>query len=712
MTSTISSVKNKNSFLGMMKWSLKKSLPVTVIYSFLLFVLYPMYIIMYRNSVGENKFDYLESLTVIGEFSSFLICIITIITAIFMFSIYHNKRSVDLYASLPVKRHTLFLSRYFSGLLIIIVPLVIFTSLGFLLSFQISSGNAFVTFYRLLANIISIINMYSMLAFFAMLCGGVVDTLVSFGVVNIGVVSCISLVYNLICNLVPGYYDHIIYNFDNFIYMLAFIFSPFMMPFLSSYFADMTYTSEGGKLIYVFDTEGFPNEIKTLVIWFALAVIYFVVAVIIAKKRKNENVQNGFIYSFPKVVIQVIASVAAGVILGNFFTETFGYESTGFTVMLLFMAGALIGSLGAFLIVTLIYNRGLKKFTKSIPAFVGSFVAIAVFYLAISTGLVGASNVPDVDDIQAVALYRDTDGYYTFTDDIDTVISKGNSFEKVDIFIEDENIINNAVNLHQSIVDGLHDEMGTFFNMSSFDWYYADGSDNEPYAIRIDYKLKNGKIISKMYTSGHYNYDNIQDTYNEIVSSDIYKQNAKLVKCTTADEANINSMNIYSYERYTSELPESSELDEYYDEGIYTEYIEDTYTMTQEEEYNDVDLYDSEFTNQVYNSLREEYIADKNVTETLKAYNTEYVEPTSDNAEIYDEVAYFINLEYRTDLGEYAIKKKCAEIGVDYDNSNIDPMESFVVTKDAYPQTWELLNNKFEQDNIDQLYLYPNNRTN
>lgn len=705
MTSTISSAKSKKPLLSMMLWSIRKSLPIAIIYSFLLFVIFPMYIILSRNNSSRSQFDYLDCYEICGMLGSVLICIFTIIIACSMFSIYHNKRSVDLYSSFPIKRHTLFLARYFSGLLLIIVPLIIFMTLGLLASFQITSVNVFITYYRMLAYIISIINMYSMLALFAMLCGGIIDTLISFGVVNIGVASCIYLVVDLISNILPGYYNMSIYVIDRFTRMVFFALCPFSMPFESSVFSGVEY----GYVTYGYrdtlsefiEPESLQIEIKTMVMWLALAIVYFVAAVIIAKKRKNENVQNSFIFSFPKVVIQVIASVAAGIILGYFFAENFLFENDGFKTMLLFMLGALMGSFVSFLIVTIIYNRGAKRFVKSLPAFVGSFAIIAIFYLVISTGLVGVSNVPKVDDIKAVAVFDDCD-YYT-SDEIEVVFSKGTSFEKVNYFIEDKDIINSVVSLHQSIVDGLHDEMGTFFNLDTY-IFYSENEGYEPDTIRIEYELTNGKKVSKVYTSHHYNYSNIIEAYNDIVSSDLYKQNSKLVSCVTADEANVSCIDIYSTPRYTKNSIEGNYIDdsEYiYDEDYY-EYIEEDYT----EDYNSENLYDAEFVNQIYSSLRKEYLADKNYAETLKARYPEYVKPTDNNAEIYDEIVYNINLRYSTHLG-IATEKKIEELGVEYDYCNLDPEENFAITKDSYPKTWELINNYFEQKEIDNLYLYP-----
>lgn len=252
--------------------------------------------------------------------------------------------------------------------------------------------------------------------------------------------------------------------------------------------------------------------------------------------------------------------------------------------------------------------------------------------------------------------------------------------------------------------------MGTFFNFYGyFEVYHADGY--EPYSIKIVYELNNGKKVSKAYSSGSYIYENMLDEYNAVASNDTYKQCYKLAMCSTADEANVMFMDIYPHQRYTNTAPKTLEeysdeySDEYYSDEYYSDenYIEDT----------TFELNDSKVLNSIYISLREEYLADKNIAETLKAGYPQYVEPTDDNFAIYDEVSYTIDIGYSSDLGAYAYEKKLEQFDYNYYDYIVDPNESYTITKETYPKTWELINSYFEQEeDCTALYLYPNNRTN
>ncbi|MEE1125116.1 MAG: hypothetical protein U0L18_04165 [Acutalibacteraceae bacterium] len=671
MTSTISSNNTKKPFLSMLLWSLKKALPITLVYSFLLFVCYPMYIILSRNSYGPERFNYARCQIRLLEIVPLIIGVFTIIIACSMFSVYHKKRSMDLYASLPINKTTLFLAKYVSGLLVIIVPLVVFMSLGLFVSCQVNSINTFVTYFRMLGYVVSIINMYSMLSLLAIICGGKVDTLITFAVINVGVAGCLLTAANLVASIVPGMFNMDVEIYQPFTFMLLFSFAPFAMPYLSGEFSSV-YAGSDGKLVNYVSDEWFVAESKILVIWFVIAVAYLVAGMIMAKKRKNENVQNGFIFEFPKAIIQAVATVSAGVMIGSFLAGNNCTKNDGFKTMLMFMLGALIGSVLAYLIVTLIYNKGIKRFKKGLPAFVGSFVAVVVFYLTISLGWVGVTDVPKVENIKSACVLGENDNRFN-TSLVPVVYSNGNNLEKVDRFIEDKDVIKNTVALHQAIVDGLHEESGTFFNFYN---YYTAGkgateTGYEPYTIRIEYELNNGKKISKTYIHGHFNYDKIKDKYNAIISSELYKQECyKVARYATAEESNVYKINIYT---------------------------------NANNDYEPSDMNDSNAINQVYSTLREEFIADKNHAETLEANY-------SDNELIFSVGVYYSLTESAGDDCniDAIIERDAEKLDIIPGEVDLDPNDTFVITEDTYPKTWALLNSYCNECGTGEIHMFTN----
>ena len=321
-----------------------------------------------------------------------------------------------------------------------------------------------------------------------------------------------------------------------------------------------------------------------------------------------------------------------------------------------------------------------------------------------SSGLVGVASAPKVDSIESVCVLS-SDNDYDFYGEVTPIIhTKGNEFEKTDLFIKDKTVIKNAVELHQAILDGLHEESGAFFNIyNNYSSGVANNTGYEPHTIRIEYNLNNGKRVYQNYVSNNFNYDKIKDKYNAVISSDVYKNNYKLVKCADPVEANISRIDFSSAERYTNVDIRNPET--------YTD-INGNITYEDKEYLEPVDIDDSKAMNQIYSTLREEFIADKNYAETLKAKDCKYVKPTESNSAIYDEIVFNIDITYNEAAKLYPIvDSKAEELGVT-PGYTLDPIESFVITKEAYPKTWELLNSYCVNENTDQVYMFPNELAN
>lgn len=437
------------------------------------------------------------------------------------------------------------------------------------------------------------------------------------------------------------------------------------------------------KTPYYYDgVNALADEIIIMALWAVLTVIYFVAAMKIAKIRKNENVQNGFIFRFPKVFIQVIATVGIGLIGGFVATTSFYFYDTtnGLISLLLFMAGALIGSLGAFLITTLIYNKGAKRFIKELPVFAGSFAVLAVFYLVISLGLVGGvMSVPDVDDIKSASLDSPALIAY-YKEEKPSFISVGDRYEKISYASEDKQYIEKVVAVHQAVVDNLHKKMGTFFNMS---WIDEEMPADAPSKIEIVYELKNGKKIVKCYYWYNYNQEDIAEEYNAVINTEAYKNNYKITKCDTAEEANVALMSIRRSAKYENNYYQSTPAE-------------------------DEDVFDTELRNQIYTSLREEFIADKDLVRTMMSAWPGYIDST-----IPDEIVYSVEVNY--DIFDDSYEEMCKTIEKEYGiNANmemlVDPQDVFYITRESYPNTWQLIDDYLESNDKTEMFLYSDAR--
>ncbi|MEE0061065.1 MAG: hypothetical protein UE295_09595, partial [Acutalibacteraceae bacterium] len=508
------------------------------------------------------------------------------------------------------------------------------------------------------------------------------------------VAGSIYMTINLIAFILPGYNENALYG-RSLQTMAIMLLSPFGMPIMVGEF---TFT----KTPYSYmGTNALADEIIIMSLWAVLTVIYFVAAMIIAKIRKNENVQSGFIFKFPKIVIQVIASVGIGLISGFVaLTYLFFYDTTGTGVptLLIFMAGALLGSLGAFIITTLVYNRGTKRFVKDLPIFGGSFALLAVFYLLISTGLVGGvMNVPDVDKIKSVSV--NSPAYNTYLGvESPAFVSIGDKYEKISYQSEDKQYRESVVALHQAIVDNIHNEMGMFFNMN---WIYEPFNVSfEPSNIDIVYELNNGKKIIKAYTWCNYDYEDIKDEYNGVLNTDAFKNQHKITKCDTAEEANVSMIGISQSKRYSNNPLYDTTNESDYDIGEYGATITEEEIIDTDNEKSD--FYDSEFISQVYSTLRDEFVADKNLSKTMRTAKPEYVE-TDD---VPDEIVYSVRMNY--DIGDVISEDDLRKANDIEDASSVimDSDEEYFVTKDTYPNTWKLIDDYMQSNNRTSAFIY------
>lgn len=175
MTSTISCNKKTSPFSSIYWWSLRKNMASAIVYTVLLLFSYPLLIFMYRifnNASKKIQNEFLESSAafIFPVVTGIIAILFTLLIAVFMFSYMHKKRSVDVFGALPVTRRTLFFSRYFTGLSILLVPYLLCMGLSMLLSMQSFAavqqlGRSSVTI------LVSVVVAYTFTAFIAACCG-------------------------------------------------------------------------------------------------------------------------------------------------------------------------------------------------------------------------------------------------------------------------------------------------------------------------------------------------------------------------------------------------------------------------------------------------------------------------------------------------------------------------------------------------------------
>ena len=563
MTSTISSINKKNSFLGLCKWSFFRCVPLFVVYCCVLALVLPMFIFI---TIADENYSYANEVfsTVVPAVEVvFVVCF-----GVSLFKDFHDKRSVDLYMAFPVKKVTMFAARYVSGLVMLIVPLLIFTLLSGAVTqcfptviFDAEESYGLITPYTpyILSHCgvmtVSVISAYSMLTVVALLCGTVLSTVISYGIVNVLYPVFLIAMETLFVSTIPGFE----YVSNNGINPVDGLFYVILSPNLSLILSGTVIQTETDY----YSTAYNYNYDVTLGSYLVFHLIFIAVMIgagcLIAKRRKNENVQNSFINPIIKSVVTVFIVVASAILTGWIFKEMFysSIQNNEIKATPVFLIGCIIGGTLAFLIFTFLYNKGVRGFVKSLPVLGVSLGVVFVSVLLIVTGFFGRDTyVPDESKIESVAVvngYMDCDlcnqlsmkeyfkngkssqeyeymncEYYYDENDIAQVM---------DYQIKDKEVIAKTVQLHKLLIENVKAEHGWFYDIGSANItvdaeYIYDEITGESYrkpddfstSIQIQYKLKNGKIINRFYQSKYTEGNQITALENEIMSTDVYKE--------------------------------------------------------------------------------------------------------------------------------------------------------------------------------------------
>lgn len=546
MTSTISSTKTNsksNSLLKLVKCNLLSNLPLISIYTLALFIILIVGLIMIGNNAKavriESYLSYIYSSYVQEMTTNFLskafayilpcfISVFTIIVCASLFSVYHNKRKLDMYASMPVTKANMFLSRYITGILIVLIPLIILSAISFCLAnalFSVSfSDIASIISNDLINMVVTSIAIFSMYSFFCMICGTVVHTLIAFMSINLGYPLIVTIIIESIYQFIPGmsnYYDETL-SYSSVIGTFS--------PLLGANYQSFTDTQQPMLLNIIF--------------WIVISVVFTVLAVIFSKKFKSEYAQESFLYPLAKYIIMFFTVTACGITVGYISLSYGAYDVSPIILMFVFI---FFSTLASFVLITLIFNKTVKGIIKYSPIFISAFIITTATYLIIGTGAFGMDTyVPNVDDIESIS-FEMTDEYDTINIDnmdIDEYMENygdwffdSSSGEKVvktkNPFITDRDVIENTAKAHKLIVDDIHEKSGGFYLFKD-DKHYSD--DNYIIFLHLEYTLKNGKKVERTYLRSDYKEGPALEYLNKAYSSDAYKnQYLVLNQCSVKD---------------------------------------------------------------------------------------------------------------------------------------------------------------------------------
>lgn len=463
---------NKQKALAIFKWSLRKYLPMSIAYWILLFISLPMIELFGMIvCISDTSFtDYVEGLKEIasvlsGTLFSSVVILFSIIITIVAFSYMHNKRCVDLFGSFPVSRRTMFFTRYITVNVICIVPIIVFGTIGALLTF---SDAAMIDVFKNMGYLIlGVVSNISFIAFISVCCGTVADVLISYCLINVIYPICVAICYFFPVSVIPGLQG-------GYIGMPVFtLFSPLAAPFV-----------------------GMFGDSKTLHIvwWIAFTVVLVAGCYVLCKKRKAETAQNAFAFAAVEIVIKFVTCFATGFGIGWIFANIgAGYEGIKAQYVWFFI-GLVFGIMVSNFLLHLVFHRGLSKYKDSLCECGVVAIATIVFLFIVTTGGFGYDErMPDASEIEEVCM---------ITDKVPRFEVNGKNI--LTTYKDDKESINKVVELHNNLLDEYEKTKKGIYPIvdNRYDTTYAVEDESQYYSyIELSYKLKNGRTVERGYNT-------------------------------------------------------------------------------------------------------------------------------------------------------------------------------------------------------------------
>lgn len=389
-------------------------------------------------------------ITVVGC-TTIMTSLIAVLMNIINFSYLYSKKSSDVFHAVPLTRCELLFSRFLSGFAFSAIPMaVIYISAGMMLLVPQVEGNVSILLIGLAYNI-AIMLLCSALSMLFIICAGTAfDMLLSFGVFSGGCL-IVALIVMVFC-------DEILWGFDsNGVRGLFEFASPF--AFCSFGLVDYLETAP------VFRTD---------YIWFFVKAVLFTVVVLIAtallyRRRKAEKAGDSYAYKFVYVFCAAVVAYIGAFGLGIMFSEG---QIENFPFFFFAAVGAAIAAVtfGA------ISFRGFKTVKKSLIIGAAAFICLVATYLIVDFGGLGYSNrVPTASKVDTVKISLSGSFY--------------NCVSSEDVIELHEKIVRNKAEITE-----LHEE--NFGVVTDID---EDNETERFININIDYKLKNGKSMSRYF---------------------------------------------------------------------------------------------------------------------------------------------------------------------------------------------------------------------
>ncbi len=482
MTQT-TSYSSQKLFLSLYKNALRRISGISFLYAILCFISFPVpYISEISNQVKYGYFSSLNGVariyTVMSVFFYFIFVIggaiiISVVSNGFM----HNKRAVDVFHALPVKRHQHLLANFTAAITtLLLTQLICYTTVAVFGKMMIDHPlmPVFIEFLRVALLTVLIVS----ITFFCCVCCA---TTLDSAIFSVGFMAIVPA-YTFLLVVLSQTYSYGFGNAERII-LKTFKFSPAVMMYQTFAPEQVTFSTIL-TIVYVVAT---------------IAILAF--ACYIYAKRKSEMAQSvatkNLLYKF----IIMATSVGGGILFGYVYHNIFGAFNTEKETVNSILLPSCLFVVVIFLVFNAILSRSVSINKKFIINAVIT-VVIAVVFIFGSNAVFKSQEeyVPEAKDVESVNVgYVGIYGSILSFDDLDIEYNDENkSAFFYNISSNNSNIqssYNNEVKLKEensiSLVTEIHKTMVDEKDNLDIQKSYMD--------ITFEYKLKNGKTVSRVY---------------------------------------------------------------------------------------------------------------------------------------------------------------------------------------------------------------------
>lgn len=512
---------SKNSWfsLFLIKDCLKRTLWAPALYFVALFFALPVSVILILQSFNR-RLEYMEPLNdlipdltrqfsfIFGTNNGFIGAIMIVaafVSGLTVFYYLHNKKRVDFFHSLPIKRETLFLNNYISGILFMLIPY--FFNLIFALIAVVAFGYAnYLSFLSLFLaafqHIIFYIAIYSLGVFAAMFTGNLVIH---------------GLFYAFLLIVGPAI-----------IGMYPIIMEMFHPTFYTNAFPFITWVANSSPLAkYIEMLSVGPYLSGTEVIIILLAGIFLAaLSLYLYKKRPSDSAGQAISFYKAKPFIKYLITFVVSIYMGLIF-HTIG-DTHSYTWLFF---GVICGGLIISRIIEIVYVFDFHAIKKNLLSMVGFLVIICCLFIIPIFDLTGYdSYLPTQDQIAAIKIEMasvysalETPTYYNNINE--------DAFAKSDKFL---------LTTKENIAAAYH--IATIANQEkdTDDIYRYD----EPGTwVTVCYQLTNGKKVYRDYP--RISIRSIQQDIATIISSAEFKDNFYQLNQATNSNTEVNNLSLF-----------------------------------------------------------------------------------------------------------------------------------------------------------------------